>query len=246
MFKYWDRHANSQQKRYQDSGSWLIENIAYKRWKANSRFSCLWLHGIPGCGKTVLTSKVIDTLSDRLEKTEALAYCYCDYAEAISLETQTVVKTILHQVLKHLAIPEEVEQKVTKLFIQANRTPNLEDLLSVIRLAVSGFSQVFIILDGIDECQKQDQQDILYLVNQLKIVESPVFKIFISSREESKISYALDCPRVQVLDDVVHKDIEDYVSGSVQSRLDSNEMSIGSSSLKEEVISELVAKAHGM
>jgi Cdc6-like AAA superfamily ATPase len=211
-----------------------------------TRSSCLWLHGIPGCGKTILTSKVIDTLSERLEKTEALAYCYCDYAEIITLETQTVVKTIVHQILKPLAIPEEVEEKVTKLFIQGNRTPNLDDLLSTIRLAASGFSKVYVVLDGIDECQKQDQQDVLYVINQITSIESPIFKVFVSSREESRISSALDCPRIQVLDDAVHKDIKDFASAGVQSRLDSGEMTIGNLALKEEVISELVAKAHGM
>jgi hypothetical protein len=47
--------------RHPGSGRRLLESKAYTTWKKSDN-SFLWLHGIPGCGKTILASTVIEDL----------------------------------------------------------------------------------------------------------------------------------------------------------------------------------------
>lgn len=62
------------------TGQWLTNSPEYPRWKdRNTRF--LWLHGIPGAGKTVLLSYIFEDVKRfcKQDESDALgwAYYYC-------------------------------------------------------------------------------------------------------------------------------------------------------------------------
>ncbi|KAL3486008.1 hypothetical protein BJX62DRAFT_242423 [Aspergillus germanicus] len=61
------------------TGAWLLADPVYKRWKDESASSILWLHGIPGSGKSILVSAVIeDTLkSSQMGQSPLPVYFYC-------------------------------------------------------------------------------------------------------------------------------------------------------------------------
>lgn len=51
----------AKEKRHEGTGDWFINSDAFSEWKSGSRRH-LWLHGLAGCGKTVLTSTILDHL----------------------------------------------------------------------------------------------------------------------------------------------------------------------------------------
>jgi hypothetical protein len=51
--------AKAQATRYEGTGMWFLDNNNFQRWKLG-KCQYLWLHGIPGCGKTVLISSIIE------------------------------------------------------------------------------------------------------------------------------------------------------------------------------------------
>ncbi|KAI7978765.1 hypothetical protein EIK77_006985 [Talaromyces pinophilus] len=55
-------HKNAMQQCYEGSGRWFIRNEQFINWKTQ-RNSFLWLYGIPGCGKTILSSTIIEYLA---------------------------------------------------------------------------------------------------------------------------------------------------------------------------------------
>jgi hypothetical protein len=68
--------------RQADTGLWFLESEQYAEWKA-SPSSFIWLHGIPGCGKTILSSIVIeDVLQHCMDNPgKAAAYFYFDFKD---------------------------------------------------------------------------------------------------------------------------------------------------------------------
>jgi predicted ATPase len=46
-------HNAASEKRNEETGVWFLQDIRFTKWK-NMPGSVLWLHGIPGCGKTIL------------------------------------------------------------------------------------------------------------------------------------------------------------------------------------------------
>lgn len=51
---YAQHHEDSRKGRHLGSGIWLLQKGEYRDWRISSFSSILWLHGIPGSGKTTL------------------------------------------------------------------------------------------------------------------------------------------------------------------------------------------------
>jgi hypothetical protein len=73
-------HYKACKKRQAGTGLWLLESREFAEWKENAA-SRLWLHGIPGCGKTILSSTIIEALLQHCgsDTSIAAAYFYFDF-----------------------------------------------------------------------------------------------------------------------------------------------------------------------
>jgi hypothetical protein len=47
-------HQAVRKDRLLDSGDWMLRNARFKEWMESSSSATLWLHGIPGSGKSKL------------------------------------------------------------------------------------------------------------------------------------------------------------------------------------------------
>jgi hypothetical protein len=47
-------HQAVRKDRLPDSGDWMLRNARFKEWMESSSSATLWLHGIPGSGKSKL------------------------------------------------------------------------------------------------------------------------------------------------------------------------------------------------
>lgn len=74
-------HEVSLKLRFPGTGQWFEEVQAYKDWKDGSKPG-LWIYGIPGAGKTVLTSSIIRLAISECNDNDAVAYFYCNYKDA--------------------------------------------------------------------------------------------------------------------------------------------------------------------
>ncbi|EXU98137.1 ankyrin repeat protein, partial [Metarhizium robertsii] len=70
MIKRWfcppdsSTNANHARKlRHEGTGAWLLKNPVFQEWQSGSRRH-LWLNGLAGCGKTVLSATVLDHLTE--------------------------------------------------------------------------------------------------------------------------------------------------------------------------------------
>ena len=74
-------HEAAIKLRQQSTGNWFLEGDAFKKW-LNTTNSFLWLHAIPGAGKTVLMSSAVEFLKEHVRSPDVgLAYFYCDYKD---------------------------------------------------------------------------------------------------------------------------------------------------------------------
>lgn len=69
------------------------------------------------------------------------------------------------------------------------RRPSFNDLESLFRKCLKLFERVFIVLDGLDECEQKHRKTILDFVFDLGVRSEDV-KIFVASRKEIDISHA--------------------------------------------------------
>ena len=89
-------HHKALQQRHRGTGRWFLESSDFKQWKANPK-SFLWLHGIPGCGKTVLSSTIIEHLEQDMT-CQLLTYFYFDFNDKDKQSLDSLLRSLIVQV----------------------------------------------------------------------------------------------------------------------------------------------------
>jgi hypothetical protein len=74
------QHADFINRQQAGTGQWLLDSAEFKAW-VDSEKQTLFCPGIPGAGKTILTSIVVDNLSTHFEEDESvgITYIYCNF-----------------------------------------------------------------------------------------------------------------------------------------------------------------------
>lgn len=78
--------------RHPTTGFWLTGDNTFQEWLKETG-SCLWLSGIPGAGKSVLSTLVIDECIKGASNRRAVAYYYCDYKDVNSRNAESLLGT---------------------------------------------------------------------------------------------------------------------------------------------------------
>ncbi|KAE9372922.1 hypothetical protein N431DRAFT_467148 [Stipitochalara longipes BDJ] len=130
------------------TGDWILRS---SEWEAflNAKHRCLWIHGIPGAGKTILVSHLIEVIKRckaLQSQNHGLAYYYCYFGHNQE-EVAPMLKWFLGQLCR------QVECIPTPLFqlYKNGREPNLMELLACLEAVLQGFDMVYLIVDAIDE-----------------------------------------------------------------------------------------------
>lgn len=148
-------HNNAWKLHVKQTNLWAIQSPEWQQWTAGSvRF--LWIHGIPGAGKTILASFLIEeatritSQSQRGSSTDKLptvcVYYYCSFQRNQD-ESIPFLRWLLGQLFRRAkCVTKEVEQ-IFQLQLQPTITQLLEALQSILEL----FSAVYVVIDAVDE-----------------------------------------------------------------------------------------------
>ena len=87
---------HAKERRHEGTGSWFLESEPFKEWKSGSR-QCLWLHGIPGCGKTVLCSTIIEHLRQIKDPSHIVLDFFFDFKDNEKQSLDKLVRSLVVQ-----------------------------------------------------------------------------------------------------------------------------------------------------
>ncbi|SLM35735.1 P-loop containing nucleoside triphosphate hydrolase [Lasallia pustulata] len=240
------KHHRLQRLRHPQTGTWFTDSDEFRTWKSSPTSSCLRCDGIPGSGKTILASHVIDTLLGEIDPDDsAISYFYCEYSDSRTLETFNVFGSILKQLLSRKPmLPEQVATTIKQIYAEGMSMPSRDDLVKLLRSVLGLYSRTYIVIDGLDECGKDAQEDILFIVKTLASFDRAIVKVVVFSRENAYLSTVLKhYPCLHTSEAALTRDIVSFVKKTVESKLEAGELVIRNPTLKEEIISELVTKA---
>lgn len=191
----WSNHDDARNKHQPGTGQWLIDQPAFKQWKRTTG-SVLWLHGKQGCGKTILSSSVIEHIRKECDgkATMPLAYFYFDFG---SPAKQTVTSCLRYLVSRLTAQIPEVPDELKDLYVRkcnyGNESPTLSDLIPVFKLFAefNGFEQVFVVIDALDECPSEHRPTLHSFLQTISSWDDSKLHVLITSRPESDIMNVL-------------------------------------------------------
>lgn len=141
-------------RRQAGTGQWLLNSMEYQDWLQTDK-QTLFCSGIPGAGKTILTSIVVEELTTRFgnEKSIGITYLYCNFRRQDEQKTEDLLMSLLKQLAQdRLALPNTVKSLYDKHREKRTR-PLLNETSKALQSVVSLYSRVFIVVDALDECQ---------------------------------------------------------------------------------------------
>ncbi|SCO92572.1 uncharacterized protein FRV6_16700 [Fusarium oxysporum] len=146
---------------------------------------------------------------------------------------------------------KEVAERLVRAF-GAKCRPNsqvddlsLDDLKASLTAASRHFSEVWILVDALDEAQ--DRAALISLLHELMLSPGNTFKLVITSRRETDIEAEFgNFPSVELNQDTNQAGIYTYVSKKIEQRVQKGTFPMCGSSLKEAIITQLVFHSGGL
>lgn len=141
-------HNEANRRQHPGTGSWFLGGDAFLKWKQRPA-SFLWLHGMSGCGKTVLASAIIEHLIE--VDGNSVAYFYFDCRPENKQKTEVMLRSILAQ-LYHMNTA--AKEKIDYLHARSRnggQQLNSAEIREVFESIVRHIDKLWIILDALDE-----------------------------------------------------------------------------------------------
>ncbi|KAE8441533.1 hypothetical protein EG329_004879 [Mollisiaceae sp. DMI_Dod_QoI] len=137
------------------TGNWMLRSPEWTRWLQDKN-RCVWLYGIPGAGKTILASHLIENFKKHCEgpttRKYAYIYYYCYFGHNQE-ESGPFVRWIINRLCRQM---RQVPTYLYELY-QHGGEPSLVDLLRALEETLRSFDRVYIVIDAIDESMPRDQ-----------------------------------------------------------------------------------------
>lgn len=211
-------HVASRKKRQPKTGDWFITGKSYERWLTQSD-SFLWLYGIPGSGKTILCSTIIENLirySEQMPQT-ALAYFYFDFNDAGKRDVSSVVKSLITQLSAQCESTPLPLLELYQNHKNGTKSPEEDALVISLRNMVLTFHNVYIVFDALDE--SSDCEELLRFISMMHGWEFSRLHILVTSRQLATIEETLvtmTTSRICLQDSYMNEDIVLYISDKLE------------------------------
>jgi hypothetical protein len=214
-------YHKAHKQRQAETGLWLLESAKFTEWKERAA-SRLWLYGIPGCGKTILSSTIIEHLLQHCHNDISMvtAYFYFDFNDTEKRDAELMLRSLLCQLLQRSVIMPKGVDELFSACENGRQKPSEHKLLEVTQQAAREFMQIYVVLDALDECMQRSE-----LMGMLETVagwQLDNLHLLMTSRKERDIEMSLEGyideeDAVCLQRDIVDQDIQRYVQQRLRS-----------------------------
>ncbi|KAK0716576.1 hypothetical protein B0T21DRAFT_296583 [Apiosordaria backusii] len=229
------------------AGKWLLESPRFQDWfhPAFCRNPLLWITGIPGAGKSVLASVIVEEATD-LDTDTTVASFFCQPNNASTDTFVAVARGILAQLITHNS--SLVTSMAEHRSLSGQVTLSTTDLAkSMLKDALGCCKNTYVVIDGLDSCSRRDRKDIVITLR--SIVESlpkeqmdDVRCVFLSQNDGIAKKDLGDLPTITITPKDNKGDIESYWT-SCKSHLESRLGPL--QAIGMDIVKVVTARAHG-
>ncbi|KAF4458312.1 hypothetical protein FALBO_14955 [Fusarium albosuccineum] len=254
-------HIQANSEVLEGTGEWLVHDPTFIRWKNESASSILWLYGIPGSGKSKLTSIVVEDAQHAFRQNQAPApvYFYCSRNPAEPGRSDP--PSILASIARQLSTPQPrgpllkaaidvYKRREEEAFASGPLRLDESRKLILNLLEQHKDASMTIVIDALDECNSATRGDLMDTLEELLKASPCLLKIFVSSRTDQDIVYKLkNYPNMHLSSDRNSADIDLFVQSETQRLIDKGSLlrfSTRKAEIRDKIIHELTSKAQGI
>ena len=200
-------------RRQEGTGQWLLDSTEYQSWQETDK-QTLFCPGIPGAGKTILTSIVIEDITTRVSNdlTIGIAYIYCNFRRQAEQKINDLLASILKQLAENqLSLPSTVTELYNRHYNNRTR-PSFTEISGSLQAVTALFSRVFIIIDALDECQASQDCRNIFLSEIFALQTKTSTNVFTTSRFLPEITEKFN-EGLQIEVRASNQDVQRYLDG---------------------------------
>jgi len=179
---YGPQQSDNFSQRQEGTGEWLLSSTEFQHWVDTGK--TLFCPGVPGAGKTVLTSIVINELTTRFgeDKTIGIAYIYGNYRQHDEQKLDHLLKSLLKQLVQgQSSMPPSLKALYDKHNVRKTRA-SVDEVSATIQSISGQYSRIFIVIDALDELKETDGCRNRFLEEIFKFQAQCCVKFFATSR----------------------------------------------------------------
>ncbi|KAF6807480.1 ankyrin repeat protein [Colletotrichum sojae] len=214
------QQADNIDRRQPGTGQWLLDSQQFRDWITKDK-QTLFCPGMPGAGKTMVASIIIERLQQqyRDDKSIGLAYAFYNFRRQHEQSPRDILASLLSQLPLSTVEIKTMIQQISSLF-----------------------AKVYVVVDALDECQPNGgyRHDLLAAI--LNLHNTCNVNFLATSRHIPEIEiYFEGCSIIEI--QATDSDVREYLDGHM-SRLPSFVQK--SSPLREEIKTSIVQAVKGM
>lgn len=198
-----------------ETGAWVLRSQEWIDW-VNLKARCIWIHGIPGAGKTVLASYLIEQVrlmcqsGDGPKSEYVYYYCYHGHNQD---EAAPFLRWLISQLCRQTQnVPEQAFASFKR-----GQELSLPELLDILHAVLSGLGNIFTVIDAVDESHPRE--------NLLKVIQDLMtdqrfknIQLLVTSREETDIETTMVkiSDPISMSNTLVEADIKVYINRRIR------------------------------
>ena len=228
------------------TGDWFTKGQSYRTWLAKPN-SFFWLNGKAGCGKTVLSSTIIENTILHCDENEGcvMAYFYFSFTDSAKQKSENMLSSLLAQLSSQVDITPNTLVSLHRTYERS--TPPIDPLKSCIQTLMDElpFFNVYLIVDAIDEMPSPDGREEACKVLQ-ELSQNPKAHVLMTSRREHDITeYISECNNVTDIS-IQNPEVDHDIQLYIRQRLKEDKKLNRWAALHSEIEDLLGRKADGM
>ena len=158
--------------------SWSTRTTQYMSWNQADCAAVLWLTGEAGCGKTVLTSFIVQHLRSlstdyQATRSHAVYSFFCDRDDEARRDIRCLLRSLIVQILDSR---REIVHQIKRRF-RADKHEfdhSFEILWNIFQMAIDivPYERIYIVVDALDECDERGRSRFLSKIAQSQSAEA--------------------------------------------------------------------------
>ncbi|KAJ7499628.1 hypothetical protein FB451DRAFT_958530, partial [Mycena latifolia] len=236
------RQADIFSTRQPGTGQWLLEDARFKAWISGTE-KILWCRGMPGGGKTVLVSIVVDKLRTDLTREDiGVAAIYLNHKETDAHSLSMLLTSLWRQLVVRKSISSTLHQLYDKHREPRTRPSENDDHTELCSI-ISEYSKVFILVDALDEYPERQRDALLRRISAL----GTTVNLMLTSRHNIKIDHIIPDSSLQILEiRATGDDICRHIDAQISQCSQFSKLIKNRPGLREEIVARITQRSDGM
>ena len=185
-------YNDASEKRQAGTGRWFVEGTQFGSW-LHGDCTFLWLNGLAGCGKSVLSSTVIQKLVNHTRVHHGtVAFYFFKFSDTSKQDLKGLLRSLLLQFSYQSPTGSEVLASLhSRNKYGESPVSALKDALKEV---LSTLMSYYIVIDALDEAPRgKRRKEVLEYLSQMRSWEFAGMHMLVTSRDELDIRQSLKC-----------------------------------------------------